>query len=444
MTERATPGDGLNVLFVFADQLHAFAVGCMGNPEVHTPNLDGLAERGVLFRNTYSSAPICTPMRANLFSGRYCCQTGALRNANRIPEGERTLADALNDGGYRTSYVGKWHLGGMGNGPIPEELRGGFREFVGYQCYNGFYQDVCFYDEAGREQCRDRHRTDVTTDLAIERLEGLAGKRFALFVSYQNPHYPVQPAAEFARLYEHVPITRRPNASDIDPYTRTFSPPSPPPDEDPDALRYGGDLDEYLRLYYAMVTQMDHGIGRLLRRLEELGLAENTAVVFTSDHGDMQGSHGLKNKTTFWEESTRIPMIAYAPGGAAGVDTPALMSSTDMYPTVLGLAGLPAEPGAEGRDYAPLILGRHQEENDAVFSEDRSGWFMIREGDLKLAVDRETFAATHLFDLASDPYELHNLVRRPEHAAACERLQRRLVAWHADVMSRARPEALGA
>ncbi len=441
MSECSSRPAATNILFIFADQLHAFALGCMGNPQVHTPNLDRLAARGVLFRNTYSSAPLCTPMRANLFTGRYCCQNDTLGNAARIPAGERTLADALNDGGYRTGYVGKWHLGGKGNEPIPAELRGGFQEFIGYQCYNGFYKDVCFYDEDDREHRFGQHRTDVTTDLAIERLEGMAEGPFALFVSYQNPHYPVQPAPEFYARYAGMPIVRRPNASDVDPYTPTYSPPSPPRDEDPDALRYAGDLDEYIRLYYAMITQLDHGIGRLLRRLEELGLAHRTAVIFTSDHGDMQGSHGLRNKASFWEESTRVPLIAYAPGGAQGATSEALVSSTDLYPTVLGLAGLPAEPTAEGRDYAPAICGRRQEENDAVFSEDESGWFMIREGSLKLAVDRETIVPSHLFDLASDPYELHNLMRRPEHAETCERLRQRLVAWHADVMSRANGSA---
>lgn len=428
--------DGYNVLFLFADQMHAFALGCMGNPDVQTPNLDRLAARGVLFRQCYSSAPLCTPMRANLLTGRYCCQTDTLRNEARIPAEERTLADALNDGGVRTSYVGKWHLGGKGNGPIPEELRGGFTDFIGYQCYNGFYKDVCFYDEAGVEHRFTKHRTDATTDLALERLERLAGQRFAMFVSYQNPHYPVQPAPEFAARYAGRPILRRPNASDIDPYTRTFSPPSPPPDEDPDALRYGGNLDEYIRLYYAMITQMDHQIGRLLERLEALGIADRTAVFFTSDHGDMQGSHALKNKATFWEESSRVPFIAYVPGGFRG-ETEALVSTTDMYPTVLDLAGLPAEPTAEGRSYGTLLRGGRQPWNDAVYSEDQSGWLMIREGNWKLAVDRATYTPSHLFHLGDDPYELYNLVQRPEHAATRERLRERLRAWHADVMTRA-------
>ena len=155
----------------------------------------------------------------------------------------------------------------------------------------------------------------------------------------------------------------------------------------------------------------------------------------------MQGSHGLKNKATFWEESARIPFIACAPGGARGVVCEALVSTTDMVPTVLSLAGLPAEPTAEGRSVAHAILGLPQEDNDAIFSEDQSGWFMIREGSLKLVVDRETFGPSHLFDLASDPYELHNLVRRPEHAASRERLRRRLIAWHDDVMARANGSA---
>jgi len=183
---------------------------------------------------------------------------------------------------------------------------------------------------------------------------------------------------------------------------------------------------------------LDAGVGRILQRLDRLGLAERTAVIFTSDHGDLQGSHGLKNKSSFLEESVRVPFIASVPGGARGVVCEALVSTTDMYPTVLGLAGAPAEPTAEGRDYAPAIWAHTQEENTAVYSEDQSGWMMIREGALKLAADRRTLAPTHLFDLDADPYELHNLVRQPGYAAARERLRSRLQVWYEDVMSRAR------
>ncbi|MCC2685521.1 MAG: arylsulfatase, partial [Paenibacillaceae bacterium] len=131
-----------NILFLFADQLHAFALGCMGHPQVKTPHLDKLAAQGVLFHNMYSCAPVCTPYRGTLFTGMYASQSGVERNVSALPAGVPTLADRLNEAGYRTSYVGKWHLGGKGNIAVPRELRGGFQDFIGYQCYNEYVQDV--------------------------------------------------------------------------------------------------------------------------------------------------------------------------------------------------------------------------------------------------------------------------------------------------------------
>ena len=398
------PAPHANILFIFADQMHRFALGCMGTADIQTPNLDRLAQQGMLFRNAYSNCPVCTPFRINLFTGLYTCQTGTFRNEARIPAGCPTLADALNAGGYRTSFVGKWHIGDSGNKPIPRELRDGFTDVIGYQCYNGFNDNIRFYDEENREHAFGGHRTDVTTDLAIARLEALAQQPFALFVGYQAPHYPVQPAPEFEALYRGVTIQRRPNCREVDPYTRTFSPPSPwPPEPCPDFQRYGNDLNEYLRLYYALVTQIDANVGRLLAALERLGLAENTVVVFTADHGDMQASHGLKNKSLPQEESSGIPLIVRVPGGAAGVISDALVSGIDFYPTCLDYAGLAQRAGLPGTSFAPLTRGEPQQLTAPVFSE-MPDWKMVRDRALKLVVEGADYTPTQLYDLESDLY----------------------------------------
>jgi len=419
----------MNILFIFTDQMHRYAMGCMGNPDVVTPNLDRFAREGVLFTSAYSNCPICTPFRINLFTGLYTSQTDTFGNCAGIPEGTMTLADTLNDGGYRTSYVGKWHIGASGNGPIAEELRGGFTDFIGYQCYNGFHRDVCFYDEDGLERRYERHRTDVTTDIAIERLERIADQPFALFVSYQAPHYPVQPGPEFEAMYRGRRIARRPNCVNVDPYTQTFSPPSPKPKEnDPDYQKYGNDLDEYIRLYYGMVSRIDAGVGRLLDTLDRLGKRNDTVVVFTSDHGDMQGSHGLTNKCHPYEESSGIPLIVRMPGGVSGVVTDALLSGIDFYPTCLDWAGLPGDPSLPGRNFAPLIRGKNQHLSGPVFSEMRD-WKMVREGKWKLVVEGEDFEPVMLFNLEKDPYEMTNLVGCDRFSSQQDYLLRLIAAW---------------
>ncbi|MBS10776.1 MAG: hypothetical protein CME19_04135 [Gemmatimonadetes bacterium] len=421
----------LNVLFMFADQMHAFAMGCMGNDEIATPNLDRLASEGTLFKNCYSNAPVCTPFRATLVSGLYGSQTDTLHNCACVPEGTRTLAASLNDGGVRTSWVGKWHLGDKGNIAIPPELRADFTDFIGYQCYNDFLHSVKFYDEGGTEHVYDHHRTDVTTDIAIERLEKIKDEPFAMFVSYQNPHYPEQPAWRFEQMYQNKNLTRRPNASDVDPYTPTHSPPSPKPREnDPLFQKYGNDLDAYLRQYYAMVTQLDENVGRMLDALDEMGIADNTVVIFTSDHGDMQGSQGAVNKGLPWEESSRIPLIVRAPKGVSGNVVEDVVSGVDFFPTCLDYAGCESELSCEGDSFAAHTHDASTAAMDRpVFSEMRP-WCMVRKGAHKLVADKDPFTLTHLFDLESDPYEMNNLIESADHVEVRQSLQDHLEAWY--------------
>jgi arylsulfatase A-like enzyme len=418
-----------NIVFIFADQMHRYALRCMGTSDIHTPNLDRLAAEGLLFTNAYSNCPICGPFRINLFTGLYTCQTGTYRNGDRIPVDTPTLAGALNENGYRTSYVGKWHIGGAGNIPIPRELRGEFTDFIAYQCYNGFFNNVVFYDETNHPYAFDYHRTSVTTDLALERLEQIYPGPFALFVSYQAPHYPEQPGPEYEALYHDVIVKRRPNSQEIDPYTRTYSPPSPqPPQLCPDYQRYGNNLDEYLRLYYGMVTQVDNEVGRLLEMLEQLGIADRSVVLCTSDHGDMQGSHGLKNKSLPYEESSGIPLIVRVPGGARGIVSDALVTGIDFFPTCLDYAGIPCSETMPGRSFAPLTRGEHQVLDGPVFSEMRD-WAMVREGDWKLVMDRDSCKATMLFNLRDDPYEQSNLVQAEEYTDRITRLRQNILDW---------------
>ncbi len=428
----------MNLLFIFTDQQHRYALGCMDNPNIETPNLDRLAKQGVLFRRCYSNNPICGPFRGSLLTGQYTSRCGVIRNGDPLPQGTTTFAEAFGSAGYTTSWVGKWHLGGNGNGPIARELQGGFDRFTGYQCYNGFYRDVCFYDREGCEHRFEKHRTDVTTDLAIRELDDLAegDQPFMLMMSYQAPHYPEQPAPEYAELYKGRKIVHRPNVQEIDPFTPTFSPRSPRPvDGDLDYQRYGRNLDEYIRLYNAMCTQIDANIGRLLTRLEELDIEEKTMIVFTSDHGDMQGAHGLKNKCLPHEESAGIPLIMYVPGLPGGRVTDELVSGIDLMPTCLDLAGITPVDSADGTSIGPFLDRQTESACEAVFSE-FNDWCMIVRSGWKLAAHRKEEGGldpTLMTNLDQDPYELNNRVNDPEVADLRAQLLSELTAWDQNV-----------
>lgn len=428
-----TDTTALNVVVIFADQMHRFAMGCMDNPDVLTPTFDRLAETGTMFRSAYSATPVCSPFRVNMLSGRYAMETGANRNCCELPSWCHSLVDDFNTAGYDTSFVGKWHVGGNGNVPIPQRLRMGFQRFIGYQCYNGFYRDVCFYDEDGDEHVFEKHRTDVTMDIALERLSHLGERPFFMTIGFQAPHYPEQPSPRFDHMYRGRTVTPRPNYDGIDPYIPTYSPPSPRPFElCPDFRRYGSDIHEYLRLYYGMVSQIDANVGRFLEALDDRGLSDSTLVLFTSDHGDLAGSHGLNGKCRSYEESAGIPLIMRGPGVPAGNVLDGPIDSSSFVPTCLDLAGIPTRADLASRSRAAMLSGR--DDGRPAFA-DLGDWCMIRQGSVKLTTQGDACTPAMLFDLAKDPYELENLVDSPRHSSLVSQLWAALAEWRAQAVA---------
>jgi len=417
--------DRPNILFIFADQLVYDGLGCTGSPDAITPHLDALAAGGVVCDAAYSSSPVCTPYRACLLTGRHAGTIGALRNEAPLPVGVPTLADALAAGGYATAYVGKWHLGGKDQIAVPAALRGGFQRFIGYQCYNDYIHDVEFFDEAGRGRRFAGNRTQATSDLAIEALDSLAsgGAPWLLMASYQDPHYPLQPEPGYAALFHGRPVARRPNQREVEPFTPTWSPRSPRPvQRDPNWQRYGGDLDEYLRLYHAQVCQLDAEVGRVLARLRRLGLDDKTIVVFTSDHGDLQGMHGLVNKSSWHEGSARVPLLAAGPGIPPGTRLPVPVGCVEWLATCCDWAQRPAPEGVHAPSMRALLEGRSQA-HIPVFSES-GDWISVREGAWRCAASTADLTVRALHDLEADPYELHDRAGDP----ATAEIQARLVA----------------
>lgn len=419
-----------NILMIFTDQMHKYALGCL-SPFVKTPNLDRLASEGTLFTNAYSNNPVCTPFRGLLYSGRYSMDCGVQNNCDAISPNELCLPDELHALGYDTSFVGKLHLGDKGNCPVPRKFWAGHNHFIGYQCYNGFLKDVCFYDENQTEHRFEGHRTDVTAQLGIERLRELAaqGKPFMETIFFQAPHYPEQPSPEYEALYDGVEFPMPECFAPVQPYTPTQSPPSPRPFElCPDYQRYGNDIQMYLKLYYGMVSQIDANVGKILDELEKLGLADDTMILFSADHGDMQGSHGLVNKCLPFERSCGIPLIVKIPGmkQVPVVDTP--VSAVDYYPTCMEIAGSSSRKTLPGKSLLPLISGE-KTDHPAVFAENHLGkqdWFMLRNDTYKLVTNGTTGKPTDLYDMENDPTESRNLVEDAAYAEVVKAMSEQL------------------
>ncbi len=320
------------------DQLRAEALGCMGDAQVRTPHLDGLARQGILLRNTLANTPVCCPARANLLTGKYAHKNGMIANDLHLRESETTLAEILAAQGYHTGFIGKWHLDGGPRLPgfvPPGPRRQGFRFWAANECSHTHFQPVFFHDTP-EPITEKRFEAEVWTDQAIDFLRNVGDDPFFLIVSMGPPHDPYGAPERYMKHHSASTVAPRPNWVEGTP---------------------GAGRAE-LAAYAAAIEAVDEQVGRLLKTLDDLGRAERTIVLVTSDHGDMLGSHGQRLKRKPWEESIRVPGILRFPAQvAAHRVSEALFTHVDMAPTLLGLCGLAVPADMQGVDLSPLLRG---------------------------------------------------------------------------------------
>ncbi len=411
-----------NIVYLFADQMRASATGHAGNPDVQTPHLDRLAAEAANFRNTVATCPVCTPYRAALMTGRYPTSTGMFKNDLHLPAEELTFAEIFADGGYHTAYIGKWHLDGHGRSVyIPPERRQGWQFWMAAECDHRNYESHYFTGESDERRFWDGYDAIAQTRAAQEYIRTRADDDapFVLMVSYGPPHPASQPAPdEFLALYQRDSLEVPPNV---------------PEERHAEARRL-------LHHYYAHCSALDACVGDLLETLDQTGQAENTIFVFTSDHGGMLWSHGKPQqwKQVPWSESAHVPFLLSYPAmhgdTARVVDTP--LGTTDILPTLLGLAGLEVPETIEGADLSPLLRdGREMPDRAALYMSVSP--FVGQGGGAvpyrAIRTSRHTYVRGLdgpwlLFDDREDPYQLDNLLDHPEHAALVEEMDARLQA----------------
>ena len=422
-------GKPLNVLFVFPDQMRAQAMGCMGNPDVRTPRLDQLAAEGALFRNHLANTPVCCPARAIILTGKYAHRNGMVANDLRLRESETSLAELFAQAGYRTGFIGKWHLDGGPRQPgwiPPGPRRQGFEFWAANEVSHAHFDTQYFRDDPEPIPIRT-FETEAWTDLGIEFLRRTRedARPFFLTVQMGPPHNPYLAPDRYMDLYDPDAIALRPNFAG-DESDRELQP-NPRP---------GLPGRKEIAAYYAMVTAVDEQVGRLLDELDSLGLRDSTVVLFSSDHGDMLGSQGMRLKRKPWEESIRVPGIVRDPRGPAGIETDALFSHVDIGPTLLSLCGLETPAEMQGSDLSGVVLGETETGPESAYFQIfgpylagsvASGWRGVR-------TNRYMYARTRdepwlLYDLQEDPYELNNLANRPEAAPIQAELEAELGRW---------------
>jgi len=407
-----------NLVYVLVDQWRAQATGFGGDPNAKTPNLDRLAAESVRFQNAVSVCPVCTPYRAALMTGRYPTTTGMFLNDLYLPDDEFCVAEALKRAGYQTAYIGKWHLDGHGRGSfVPPERRQGFDYWKAAECDHNYNHSHYYAGDSPEKRFWEGYDAYAETRDAEQYIrEHAAGGPFALFVSYGVPHFPHATAPQELRD-QYPPESIR-------------LPPNVPDDKAVKARQEASG-------YYAHCAAVDRCLGDLLATIDKAGIAERTIVVFTSDHGEMMGSHGCPpcQKQTPWDESTHVPLLVrypavHGPNGRA-VATPIV--TPDLMPTLLGLAGVPIPDTVEGEDLSGLVRGEAEPHDRGVLFMNVSPFADYHQGKeyRGIRTARYTFVRDLdgpwlLYDNQSDPHQLNNLVNRPECAAVQKDLDERL------------------
>jgi len=419
-----TPGSAAerpNVLFIMTDQQFADAMSCrMGSRYIHTPAMDGLAKTGMVFTRAYTANPLCMPARNSIFTGRYPHETKITKNAGPQLDPERfvNMGSYFQAAGYETAYFGKWHL----------------RYDSKDKQAHGFQTAQCLYGNG--------HDGEVG-DLAAEYVAGKNGVLDAPFlavVSLSNPH-------DVCQLARHQPLPSGPIG---DPPPPEQCPPVPanldPPRHETDTmtvLRKGyhgpgslfpvGDYtaDQWRQLrwgYYRLVEMVDGEIGKVLASLRKAGREQDTLIVFTSDHGECAGAHRFNQKTVFYEESVRVPLIVRPPGRTEpGTCDRLVNTGVDLLPTMLDFAGIAVPKTLTGRSLRPVALGKEPAEwrdhvviqNHMVqtvrvdgFRAEAEGR-MVRSERYKYCVYNHGMRRESLVDLQEDPLETVNLAKAP-------------------------------
>lgn len=423
-----------NILIIMADQLTALALGCYGNSEVKSPNIDKLAAEGVMFESAYSSSPLCTPARYAFMTGQNISQCGGYDNASYMPATMPTFAHYLRLMGYKTCLSGKMHFVG------PDQLHG-FEERVTTDIYPadfGWIPDWTNADERidlwyhNMSSVKQAGISSITNQLAYDDEVGAKSIRaiydharsederpLCLVSSFIHPHDPYATRQKYWDLYEGVdiplPKVPRPSAENQDPHNKRL-------ENVIDIDAYDISDEEIInarRAYYGNVSYVDEWVGKLRDTLDECGMGENTTIIFTSDHGDMLGEFGLWYKMSFREWSCRIPMIIHKPQSFAASKISQPVAQVDVLPTLVDLAhqanrvDKPEEiDEINGRSLIPLCKGNTADDPNSCISEylaegASAPMLMIRRGKYKFIscfIDPD-----QLFDLEADPDELNNL-----------------------------------
>lgn len=463
-----------NIILYCTDEQRFDLLGCMGHAGIQTPHVDALAADGAVFSNMYVQGTVCMPSRASILTGKYPCIHGITDNGFNLPESQTTIADILRDAGYHTACVGRTHVTcSMPHPVLPREDYHGFAECHHSQCYwegldphgdylswikeehPGWYDSAAMPNPVNRDDAFGASWWDLPeelsmnawiTDVSLSVLKNGQEKNpdtpMFLWAGTWDPHPRYCAPSPWDKMYSPevvpLPVRRDGELDDLPPHYRKLA-----------RLRWTGskshDLDEIIKntlsVYWGMISHIDDQFGRLMRGIEALGMADDTIVIFTSDHGDLSGDHWCWGKGPYWfDGSLKIPFVIADGIGANHVDnrvlpnrrTNALAEEIDILPTILDLAGIDIPPAVQGLSLAPLLAGKTDTHREDVYSEYHDH---NQSGDVMFSVATDRYRYVHyqnrlygeLYDFESDPNALYNRWDNPSYASVKSSMRDRLL-----------------
>lgn len=423
-----------NVVFILSDDHRYDFMGFHENAPsyIETPNMDRMAAEGMHIKNAFVTTSLCSPSRASILTGQYAHNHQVVDNSSPIPEGTRFFNEDLDEAGYQTGFFGKWHMGEADDNPMP-----GWDRWVSFRG-QGVYSSPTLNVDGERAEY-EGYTSDILTDFAIEWLDEQEDEPFFLYLSHKAVHAEFEPAARHDGYYEDIDIEY---PATMDNTVRNYR-------TKPDWVKeqryswhgvdypYHGDMnfDEFYRGYIETLLALDESVGRVLDYLEDSGLAENTLVIYMGDNGFLHGEHGLIDKRNAYEESMRVPMLAWAPGYIeAGTDAEELVRNIDIAPTILDLFNTESPIGMDGFSFLPLLKGSAEQQNREFLYEyywepafpHTPTTFSIRDDRYKYIYYHGVWDRDELYDLQEDPREQYNLAEVPHYVDLRNEMRSRL------------------
>lgn len=424
-----------NIVLFLIDDLRYDAMGFLGRSFLKTPNIDRLAHGGVYLKNAFVTTSLCSPSRASILTGLYAHQHRVVDNNNRIPPGTVFFPQYLQASGYRTAFIGKWHMGGDSDAPRP-----GFDRWVSFRGQGSYLPSHAGLNVDGKHVPQKGYITDELTDYALDWLGSIGDdKPFFLYLSHKAVHGDFIPAERHKGLYRDAEFVHPKTQADT-PENRRGKPMWAINQRNSwhgvdFAYHKDTDIAVYFRLYCETLLAVDESVGRVLDYLKKKNQLDSTLIIFMGDNGFAFGEHGLIDKRTAYEESMRIPMLMYCPElFAPGTVVEKLVANVDVAPTALDAAGVVAPKELVGFSLIPLAGGKERAGRDAISYE----YFWERnfpQTPTIHAIRTERYKYIHyygiwdideLYDIKADPLETENLIFRADYHGTAQSLNKRL------------------